>query len=320
MPILHSVKQLFSNFLLVWKLIVYYLVCAAVLAGLWFAAIYPVVNPLLEKILATGIWEDLKKVAVDYVFMSANLADSITVFQQASEQVSRLSLELAGSFTVAYVLLAVWYLVARFLFLLKDVPVAQLVSERMTSRQKGFFTGLFIRNMGKSSIYALTVMMFCLPADVLLTALSVLVGRLFVGWLGLFGIFFAVAVIMILFSAKNAFFALCLPEVAESGQAFRGVLRGVGKSTKRFVRIYLYMLPFMLLELFVVTAFTFFTFGAALFLMIPVVMILFIIFREVLAFSEQKRSYYVDSQTIVKGRLDNDLPDFEEKKQNSDQL
>ena len=306
--------------MLVWKLILYYLICGAILAGLWFLAIYPVVMPLIERILATGVWECAKKVAVDYISMSAQLADSLTSFHEASEGVSRVFLEEASAFTLAYVLLAVWIVVARFLLLLKDVPVAQLVSERMTSRQKGFFTGLFIRNLGKSSIYALTMLMFTVPADALLGFLSVELTIWFLSCLGLFGIFCSVAVIVILFAVKDTFFAFCLPEVAESGQAFRGVLRGIGLSTRHFLRVYLYEIPFLLLELFAVTAFTFFTFGAAIFFMVPVAILLWIVFREILYFSCRKRSFYVDSDTIVRGRLDHDLPDFEEKKQDSDSL
>ena len=320
MPIFHSIKQLFSNFMLLWKLIVYYLICVAVVALLYFFAVAPVVAPLVDKILETGIVDDAYKVAVHYISMNPEIETSIAVLNETAKDVSGIFLEYASSFTLAYVLLALLVFVWRFITLLKEIPLIELVKERMSTRQKGFFTGLMIQNLGRSSIYALTTMLFTVPLDAILGVLTYFIAKLFIGWLGVFGVFFGAIVLVILLSAKSTLFALCLPNVNETKKPFKGFLQGVALSARNFWRIFLYQIPFMLLILFAVTAFTFFTFGAAFWFMIPVAVLLSAIFREVLFFSAQKRNFYVDSDTIVKGRLDNDLPDMEESQSDEDVL
>ena len=304
--------------MLLWKLIVYYLICGAVLALLYYFAVAPVVAPLLDKVLATGVLDKAYRVAVDYITMSQNIEMSITALNETTHSVSLILLENGSEFTVAYILLAILMLVGRFLLLLKELPLVELVKERMTTRQKGMFSGLFIKYLGKSCIYALTVMLFTLPIDALILFLSYYILVLFVGWMGVFGVFVSVFAILALFAVKNSFFALCLPNVNDTQKPFRGFLQGVALSARNFLRIFLYEVPFMLFLLFAVTAFTFFTFGAALPFMLPVAVVLSAIFRSVLSFSAKRQNFYVDSDTIVKGRLDNDLPDMEEDKKQDD--
>ncbi len=299
--------------MLLWKLIVYYLICVAVVALLYFFAVAPVVAPLVDKILETGIVDDAYKVAVNYISMNPEIETSIAVLNETAKDVSGIFLEYASSFTLAYVLLALLVFVWRFITLLKEIPLIELVKERMSTRQKGFFTGLMIQNLGRSSI-------FTVPLDAILGVLTYFIAKLFIGWLGVFGVFFGAIVLVILLSAKSTLFALCLPNVNETKKPFKGFLQGVALSARNFWRIFLYQIPFMLLILFAVTAFTFFTFGAAFWFMIPVAVLLSAIFREVLFFSAQKRNFYVDSDTIVKGRLDNDLPDMEESQSDEDVL
>lgn len=313
MPIFHSIKQLFSNFMLLWKLIVYYLICGAVLALLYYFAVSPVVAPLVDRILETGIVDDAYKVAVHYISMSPEIETSISVLNETAKEVSEIFIEYASSFTLAFVLLTLLVLVWRFITLLKEIPLIELIRERMSARQKGFFTGLFIQNLGRSSIYALTAMLFTVPIDILLGIATYYIATLFIGWWGIFGVFFGAIALVILFAAKNSLFSLCLPNVNETKKPFKGFLQGIALSAKHFWRIFLYEIPFMLFVLFAVTAFTFFTFGAAFWFMIPVAVVLSAIFREVLYFSAYRKNFYSDSDTIVKGRLDNDLPDMEER-------
>ena len=325
MIVLNAFKLLFSNFGLMWRLLLYYLIVTAIAAAFFMGVIYPQISDLLTQVAGTQVFENFKVLIGNLVTMSPDLMQSSETFRVSLGAAADVIAQNSGSLILPLILVGVMIILVRFLYGLGDYPAFRILNGSLKERARYPFWGTLITNLPKSMLTSLCVMLITLPTDILFCLLIYWLAGWSVSVFGIFALFVVAGEAILLFSVRETFLAAWRPLIASENKnpvrAFGESLSLCGKSFF-FVFSQQVILLFLLILLNLISAF--FTCGAGILLSLPASLEISFLFQILMLFAFRHSRFYVDSQnvgrmTVEKASYDIDEMILEEKEKDSEE-
>ncbi len=286
----NSVRLLLTNFSNVWKLLVYYIICTVFTVLICV----PILSPIVGKLSEANVFGDFWALANSMFYNPGDIA--YTINDVINNFISVISSN-ASQFLVNYILFGfVIFFVAPFIYGLGSLPMGDVLYGFMTSQVRYTFTGSYIRNLGKSSLYCLTKNLFILPLNLIIVAVAY--GILKLATMNSIGyVFLAVlvfAMFLMLIALKVSLFNCWMPGMAVLNVGPFKALKISFKSVfRKFGSIYSTAILFALLAVGVSFCLGVFTFLIALIVILPLIVFTFIVFQMVAYFTSQGMRFYV---------------------------
>ena len=298
----HTFHVFVDNFSIVYKRLLYGLIVLAIGIGLFSAIIIPALNDIMGtaqyaafKDSVTALWSDITNLNAEL------LHDDLSAFRTAFKDfVKMFGAEKEGMFALCIVLLAIAYMVYRFLVGLGNYTTGALISDRMTLQAKSPFIGTMIKNLGKASIYNVIYV----PVSFVFDVLSVLlIWALFFRWLTflpiLIRIFLFSAVLIAIVPVKLAFTVNWLPSLIHGKESNRkAFVINFKKSVHGFGNTYSTFLVLTLIIIALNVAAIAFTFGAGLLITIPASYIMLISFQFVNYYNANGFKFFIGNAVV----------------------
>ena len=210
----HTFHVFVDNFSIIYKHLLYGLIITAIGIGLCCAIIIPAANNIIHTSQYTTLMETLNTLWADISNLELEtLHDSLLAFRDAFKEFLRmLGNDKVGLFALCGVLLAIVYLVYRFLMGLGNYTTGALINDKMTLQANSPFIGTMIKNLGRASLYNAIYV----PVSFAYGALSIVImWALFFKWLSflpiLIEVFLFATVLIGLIAGKMAYKVNWLP-------------------------------------------------------------------------------------------------------------
>ncbi len=294
----NAIKILFSNFSLVWKMMLYFLFVFAVSCGLMFL----LVNPILNTIENAGFYEGFVDLYSDFI---SNL-DLPKFFQDLSLYIDNLFEFIVDNMSSLWfwflgIAFVAFFLVSFFLSLANMAVCNSLHLYIGSMNKQGFFTS-FGECFGKSLKFHLVKFLFVLPFNIFYGWLFLLILKLFgISWyLNLLAIFVIVVGFVLLFAFKTMIFSVWCPTyVVLNYGIFKALRTSIKTVFKRFARFFGAAVG-IVLTIFVLNVFLgLFTFIVGFIVSIPISFMLYNVYGMVSIYEGQGMRYYVDVYNVI---------------------
>jgi len=296
----NTFKILASRFHQVWGLLMYYIIALAVISGLSVVVLIPVFNAFGDADIPGQFLNLFNRL---FLLEFATLQDFLNEFVIITESISGilfLPSNITGYIIMFFVLIVV---VARFAFGLAQYPTVVLIDAHMSSNASYNFSGKYILNIGRSSVYQLGKMLFSILAD------AIIIGGLY----GLSWLFYvpnlriftpAIMIVFFMFTVplKMQLFACWAPAIiAGRKKLFQALSAGAkitfgkGRGLKIYTCYFFSVFLFTALTVFLGV----FTLGAGLLILAPVCVLFSNVLGTVIYYSGHGKRYYADSETVI---------------------
>ena len=283
--------MLLTNFSNVWKALLYYVVCIALTFGVcWVFA-----SPIIEKLVEANIFENLYDVLNGFFsgMEASEVVNSLNNVIDTAWQVLTTNIQ----FKFNYIVLVVWVaFVFPFTLDLAQLALGEVLYGYMTSQVKYSFTGRYIKNIGKSSVYALIRYFVLLVFNVGAFLILVKTIELFAmgGILKVFLAFVLLCVLLLIEAFKHSFFSCWMPTIAVlNSNPFSALKRNFKCVFKKFFSIFSNYLALIIIAIALNVMFCVFTLGVSLVFTLPLTAFVFVIFQMVSYFSSNGMRFYV---------------------------
>ena len=229
-----------------WKVMVKALICQMLILALIVALCFLIFGSFVDDVMnvfAAGEWEKFVSETVESVAtatfngneFAAKLAECIEKTQEAIEAIPNIW----NRVEVSYVSFIALLLLYRILISFSDVAVSFQLEEFLTSNTARPFTWFLAKKFGESCKFSLLQMAVTLPLDILVLLGSTCICLIFVLTLKWWSIIPAVLILLLLYSARLAYFAFWLPSIPADGltvsQAFK---KGLATIPYRFWHVF----------------------------------------------------------------------------------
>lgn len=299
MSIINFFKLLRKSFKYTWVILLYYVFCVFVILAISFSVLIPAFNALKDA----GVFNSIADLSND--------ATSLSGYKEFSERVTEILISIRSTFyddvsaAISYniFLYLIIGLVSRIVFGLIELPVLYCLDEYMSSRLTGRLSGKLMSSIGTSLYYQLLKSAITIPLDIIL--LFSLYGISFLFKMPFSIIFMPLLIILAITVVLSLRFALtcywpCIivHEKQTPLRAAKSCLKML-KEKRVFPKLFS---VFTLVLLLIITLFVFFglfTFGAALVILIPLIILTLNIISIILYYKKNRLRYYVDEKTIV---------------------
>lgn len=295
----NAIKILINKFGLVWIVLLYLVICSAIVVGLSVAVVIPVTGAMLNA----GVGEQMTQ-----LFHSIMNGEGATVWvaqlQQTFDTVLRvLRTDLNGALnsTTLIILVTLILLVSRFLIGLYELPLVAVLEGAMSADARIGFTGEFISKLGLSSRYVLTKMLFTVSFDVAFyTSLYYMFALFTVKGLALFAPFIIMIAVILILAFRYTLISLWAPSLVVGGKKiFPALFSGVRKTFKNFWTIYSTFIISWTILIALNILVGLFTFGAGLVITIPVSMTFINILNMTIYYNKSGKRYYTDAVVVT---------------------
>lgn len=291
----NTIRLLLSNFSSVWKVLLYYVICILLTVGIcWSFA-----SPILAKLIDNNVFDNLFE---GFLGFYNNPIEAVTSINLTATKIGKILLN-SIEFRFSIVFLIIWLgFVFPCMLDVVTLAVGEVLYGFMTSQVKFSFTGRFIKNIGKSSIYVMLKYAVLLLMNLMIGGLLIGVMKLVLLRNALY-IFLALMVLVFILgfiAFKNTLFSCWLPAISVLDCKVPKAIKQNFKCVFRnFFNIYSNCLT-LILTLFVINAiFCVFTFGISLIITLPLSAVVFIIFQMVSYFSTQGMRFYVYQDVFI---------------------
>ena len=287
----NTIRLLLTNFSNVWKALLYYVVCIALTFGVcWVFA-----SPIIEKLVEANIFENLYDVLNGFFsgIEASEVAESLNNTINTAWQVLTTNIQ----FKFNYIVLIVWVVfVFPFTLDLAQLALGEVLYGYMTSQVKYSFTGRYIKNIGKSSVYALiryfVLLVFNVGAFLLLV--QTIEFAAMGGILNVFLAFVLLCVLLCVEAFKHSLFSCWMPTIAVlNSNPFSALKRNFKCVVKKFFSIFSNYLALIIISIALNVMFCVFTLGVSLVFTLPLTAFVFVIFQMVSYFSSNGMRFYV---------------------------
>lgn len=303
----NSIKILFSNFNLVWKMIVYLLlffICSGFV-------VYLCVSPIIEMIDGAGFFNRFVELYTDFM-TSLNLTDLFDSVAQLMNEIFIFVGNNLSSLWLSFLSVGVVvFFVNAIIGSLTSMACCNSLHLYMGSMaRQGFFTSLS-ENFGKNLKMQLVKYFVTLPINAIGIALLILDFQLFnISWLVSLLNVFVVIIGFILFAAlKHTIFSVWVPtSVVMNYSIFKSLKVSVKTVFRRFGKIFGSAIGVVLTVICVNVILALCSFMVGLLISIPVSILLVNVFGMVVTYEGQGMRYYVDIYNVItpKKREDSD--------------
>lgn len=294
----NSIKIFFSNFNLVWKMVLYFLISATICTGLFLLFL----NPIVKLISGAGFFNQIGEAYADFL-SSLNFAELIETvafilrdgFDFFVKNLPSIWWNVLGAGLVVVFL-------NTLLLSLSNLAACKSLHFYIGSlTRQGFFTS-FSESFGKNLKLQLTNYFVALPLNILYAYLFMLTLGLFgINWIiNILAIFIIVIGLVILFAFKWTLFSTWAPTmIVMNYGVFKSLKVGLKMSFRHFGRVFSNAIG-MVLTIFIINmSFGLFTFGVGLVVSVPISYLLYNVFGMVVVYEGQGMRYYVDIYNVI---------------------
>lgn len=298
----HTFHVFVDNFSIIYKHLLYGLMITAIGIGLSCAVIIPMLNDIMHTTQylefsdsIQTLWSSISNLRTE------ELQENLSAFRTAlKEFLTMLGTDKVSLFALCGTLLAVVYLVYRFLLGLGNYTTGALINDKMTLQANSSFIGTMIKNLGKASLYNVIYVPVSFIYDGLI---MIFIWALFFKWLSflpiLIKIFLFATVLIALVAVKMTFTANWLPSLIHGRQNNRkAIVNNFTIAGKGYGSVFSNFLVIIVLILAVNVAAVAFTFGAALLLTLPASYVMIISFEFVNYYDANSLKYFIGGSVV----------------------
>lgn len=289
----NAFKNLIAHFGIVWAVLLYLIICSAIIVGLSLPFILPVASALKNAGVFDGIGNAFTVLMGEGGWNGFwdGLFDVYSKVVHVFDNNSRVA-SLTTMFVIFVVLVAF-----RFFFGLYEVPLATVLDGRMSCNANYGFGGKFISTLGVSVRFSLAKMPIMIAIDAITFAIIY-------GFAKLIGIsvalpFVIILVIIVMRAFRSSLMSCWAPCVAGGMGIIKGFARSCEICFKRFGSIYsTYIIMWILVVacgLFV----TIFTLGVGLIVAFPFAMSILSYIGITVYYNKTGKRYYVDGTVFT---------------------
>lgn len=294
----NSIKILFSNFGLVWKSMLYFLIIIA----LSITGIYLCLSPVVELLEANGYIAKFVELYTDFI-TSLNLAgffESVSVhidkiFEFVVSNISRMWF----NFTLIAIIIFFAYFCFSNMVIMAYCNSLHLNMGSMA--KQGFFLS-YKQVFAKNFRYQLVNFLIMLPIKALTIALFIWSLRLFSysWWVSILAVFVIILGYILIMSLRTSVFSAWVPTmiVMDYG-VFKALRVSVKTSLRRFGRVFAGSIGITLFIICINFLCGLCTFMVGLIITLPATYLLLAVFGMVVAYEGQGMRYYVDVYNVI---------------------
>ena len=307
MMFLDTIKLTFNNLNLIWKVLLYHVICLIIVCGLTVAVCYPLIIHLSN----VGFFSDVLNGVQSSVF-NFQIDQILTAFIDIFEKfVDVVSSDFATYLPYAIVAFCVVFFLGEFLFGLAEIPTKECLYGYMGSWSRLGFVGCFIKNLGRSIKFSLARLLVVLPFDLLM--LAAIGALLYVFSLGtvwsMFVPFFIVLTLALFLTLKQMFFGgWACAIIALNKRTFEGLKNGFGAYLKAFGKVFSVAISIVIIVIAINVFAVMFTASVGVVLTLPLSLLCVYTFCMVAYFYTNGLKFYIDKNNIVSPRK---IEDFE---------
>ena len=296
----NAFKNLISHFGTVWSVLLYFVICSAIITGLSLPFILPIVDAFDDA----GVFAQVSS-AFSALFNDNGWNGLWTGLYEAYYKIVAVFTENSRivSLTMAFLIFVV-VVAFRFFFGLYDIPLATVLDGRLSCNADYGFGGKFFSTLSVSVRYTLMKMPITILFDAITFGAVYGVGVL----MGInVALPFAVIFIFVVFSSfKSAVLACWAPSVAGGMGVVKGFLRSAEICFKRFGSVYSSYFVTMLLMFAFGMFVAIFTLCVGLIVAVPFFTTTFAYLNITVYYNKTGRRYYIDN-TVYTPPVENTL-------------
>lgn len=290
----NTMKLFVSNFALVWKQLVYLLICIFLFALCSYTLVSPVINVLREA----GLFAEVKNLMTLFYNNPKDIAMTL------SEVVKIILSSIWHNFSKIYINLIFTLILCIILpYILCQASVynmSSLLYQKFTMNMEVGYCQNFISNFWKSIKFAFTSLLFSLPffaVNILLIVAYILIANNMLK--ALIGLIILSFLSLLINSCKITIFAHFTGNaVANETNPFSTFLKSFPISIKNFWKVMGYSIIIILTSILINGVIGLFTFFAGLLFTIPATFVLICIFKLVIYFNINGNRYYLSNSII----------------------
>lgn len=294
-----SMKLFLRNGGLVWRVMVYVIICTLLLGGLSLA----ICMPFIQKLTEAGCFDQIFDIFTGNVANIQLGAVLGSVSDLVTDIIGVISANVGTMLPLAIVLFLIWGVLGSFLYGLSELAIADSLYSYMGSTTKIGFTSCFIRNIVRSVKFQLSKLLVVLPMNIVIfvaiygclmmyTASSV--------WVITLAPFVLVLVVTVLIALKRTFICAWSPCIIVQNT---GIWESLGNSlpdvVKNFGKIYGRQFVLTLIIIALTIASIILTASVGLVLVIPAGIVFCNLLNMVIYFYLNGLKFYVDDDVIV---------------------
>lgn len=307
MMFLDTLKLTFNNVNLLWKVLLYHLICIVLVSGVTVAICYP----LITNLSSAGFFADIVGLVEQNMFnlrldqTLVTVADIINKFIDIV--VSDLPLYLP--YTIAGI--AMLAIFGEFLGGLAEIPTKECLYGYMGSWSRLGFMGCYIKNLGRSVKYSLTKLLVVLPFDLILIAGIIALMYLYkLGFVwSVFAPFLIILALTLFIAIRQVLFGGWVSAIiVKNKRVFEGLRAGLHSYSKAFGRVFSLAISVVLMVIALNIMAITLTASVGLIIAVPLSLIFIYTFNMVAYFYTNGLRFYIDKNKIVSPRK---IEDFE---------
>ncbi len=292
----NSVKLVFSNFKLVWKLLIFFILTASICGTIG----YFVTSAIYNNLGLSDIFQQFPEVCRDFI-----KSFDIKSFLISIEAIMN---EILGVLTSQFA--TQWYLILAFVLLAIILPSminnfylmasCNVLHYYMGSSVNFGFTASIFCNFWKNVRYQLVCLVTLLPMKLITYYCTIKSFWLLTldSWVSYFAPFITIVVYVVLTAIRVALFSGWVPcMVVKNTNVFSGLIIGTKSIGKRLPQIFANSIG-VVLTIIIITVLGIFTFGVSLIITAPAAFLLIAVFDMVAFYSSTGLRYYVDNNNV----------------------
>lgn len=294
----NSIKILFSNFNIVWKSIIYYLLSFVACIGLIFLCL----NPVYKILDNSGFWTMIVDSYTNFL-SSLDLNQLMEMVNYLIDKFWEVMVANISQFWFSFISVAVVGLFfATIIANLTIMPSCNTLHYYMGSMNKHGFWSSFNETFWKSLKVQLVHFLISIPINAVNVVLLILGIKLFSSYwlLSIFAGFLIVLEIVLLVAFKYSLLVNWIPTmVIMNYGVFKSLKVSIKNTFRNFARIFSSSIGVVLTIIIINVVFGLFTFMAGLLISVPASYLLYSTFGMVSTYENQGMRYYVDVCNVV---------------------
>lgn len=300
MALKNTFKILFNNFSNVWKLMLYKFIILLLSCGLVAGFVLPNILTIISDLGDTGLFDNVKKLVNDFLTRSTEFTQNVEAVKHSLDRASYTLTENANKLMLSYIYIAVIFLIANVLGGLSELAVSDIINGDMSASAKYGFLSRFTICLGKSFKYRLIMLITALPCYIIIGYVVWVAFSFLMGVIGIFSLFFGIALFIFLLSVVNAFFCCQLPHITVSkAPVFDSIRISFNLVKPRFSRHVSYFVLINISLLFFNVLLALFTCGVGLIVSLPLISLFNVTYRMVIYYEANGLKYYADPYTVI---------------------
>jgi len=295
MNVKNSLKIAANEYNLIFKILLFDFIVFIVIFIISAAFLATEASEFIRQINDVHIFEKIQAV-IDTILAGGSTEEAGAAVTEGFDEILEIFKVNSTFLNKTFIVMAVVYLLMRFLLNLRSIPVADILNTRMSSNTKFGFTSNLISNIGKSSKFSLALIAVQLPVDILIFALLyLLTGPLF-SVFGVFALTLMFIIVIGLVTFKDTLTFCWIPSiVVDNKKIWSSFAESIKSGFKNFGTLYGIILILRVIAVAFFGIITVFTFGAGALIALPLIQIIQRTIELVFYYDKRKLRYYSDA-------------------------